>query len=50
MDKSEEVRRKFLELSDLLIKYGLNEINRDLKTLTKVNEDFFGKSFLNEAM
>lgn len=45
-----EIRKKTLELSDLLIQGEFDEINDDLKKLTKKHKKFYGPGFLNEAM
>lgn len=45
-----EIRKRTLSLSDLLIQAGHNEINSDLKKLTKKHVKFYGEAFLNEAM
>ena len=44
------IRRRVLELSDLLICYHYHEIDASLRSLTQKHEYFFGKAFLNESM
>ncbi len=45
-----KIKQLTLELSDLLIKVALHDMNVDLREFTKKYGEFYGPAFLNEAM